>query len=213
MITKIVNYFARKKLLRYKNVNAIGIGNKVTANLNTGKKCIKVFVTKKQKQPKDIVPKRILGIKTDVEEIGEIKLQKDTKRYMPLQGGCSIGHRAITAGTLGCIVYKKGVWDADTGDYIISPSAFNRFFSKFKLSTTDVPFILSNNHVLADSSYDTNMDKRGSHIYQPGPLDGGTAPAIAYLYDYMPYNVSKNYIPGHHSCIWPILLYNQLSYN
>jgi len=43
-----------------------------------------------------------------------------TKRFRPAPGGVSIGNVLVTAGTLGCLVYKKGQ-----------------------------PFILSNNHVLA----------------------------------------------------------------
>ena len=45
--------------------------------------------------------------------------------------------------------------------------------------------ILSNNHVLANS----NNAKLGDAIYQPGPVDGGTASDhIADLYDYVPIN-------------------------
>jgi hypothetical protein len=53
----------------------------------------------------------------------------------------SIGHYQITAGTLGCLVSKNGQ-----------------------------TFILSNNHVLADS----NKGQIGDAILQPGAYDGGT---------------------------------------
>ena len=63
---------------------------------------------------------------------------------------------SISAGTLGCIVSKD-----------------------------EQAFILSNNHVLADS----NQAQLGDTILQPGPADGGTlADAIATLEDYMPIN-------------------------
>jgi hypothetical protein len=65
-------------------------------------------------------------------------------RVRPLKIGYSIGHYRITAGTLGCFAQrsgdKKGV------------------------------YILSNNHVMANS----NEAKEGDAIYQPGKHDGGS---------------------------------------
>jgi hypothetical protein len=64
------------------------------------------------------------GIPTDVIQTGIFRaLQDPTKRHRPAPGGVSIGHRDITAGTLGCLVKKNGQ-----------------------------PVILSNNHVLANSN-------------------------------------------------------------
>lgn len=63
-------------------------------------------------------------------------------RSRPAPGGVSIGHHRITAGTLGCVV--------------MGPD--NRYY------------ILSNNHVLANSN-NTNL---GEAVYQPGPADGGS---------------------------------------
>jgi hypothetical protein len=67
----------------------------------------------------------------------------------------SIGHRDITAGTLGCWVKKNGQF-----------------------------FILSNNHVLANS----NAAQIGDPILQPGPYDGGSLPGdhIANLSEFIP---------------------------
>ena len=64
-------------------------------------------------------------------------------RMRPLRAGYSVGHHAITAGTLGCFVLK--------GKEI---------------------FMLSNNHVLANS----NQAKIGDAILQPGNYDGGKNP-------------------------------------
>lgn len=61
----------------------------------------------------------------------------------PTPCGVSVGHPNITAGTLGCLV-KKG----------------------------ENHYILSNNHVLADS----NAAEPGDRVLQPGPADGGTSP-------------------------------------
>jgi len=47
-------------------------------------------------------------------------------------------------------------------------------------------FILSNNHVLADC----NRGRVGDQIVQPGPVDGGIAPPIATLSDFVPLDFS-----------------------
>ncbi len=75
--------------------------------------------------------------------------------YRPSPGGVSVGHYAITAGTLGCLVTKN-----------------------------NQTYILSNNHVLANS----NTAKIGDAIVQPGPLDGGkvTKHVIANLSEFVP---------------------------
>jgi hypothetical protein len=77
------------------------------------------------------------------------------ERVRPAPGGVSIGHRDITAGTLGCLVKKNGEI-----------------------------FILSNNHVLANS----NDASPGDAILQPGPHDGGKYPddQIADLMGFVP---------------------------
>lgn len=62
-------------------------------------------------------------------------------KQSPLLIGCSVGHPNTTAGTLGCFVEIEG----GTG-----------------------PYILSNNHVLADE----NRATLGDPIRQPGPFDG-----------------------------------------
>ena len=76
-------------------------------------------------------------------------------RIRPTPCGVSVGHVSTTAGTLGCLVEVDGQ-----------------------------RYVLSNNHVLADTSNGTP----GDSIVQPGPLDGGTSQAddIAILYDFEP---------------------------
>ena len=72
-------------------------------------------------------------------------------RIRPARPGFSVGHFKITAGTIGA------------GAYDLSP-------------VPGIPpryYILSNNHVLANS----NNANIGDPILQPGPFDGGTAPA------------------------------------
>ncbi len=85
----------------------------------------------------------------DVQYIGRVAKRAvpwHQQRNRPLLMGGSIGHFKITAGTLGCFVTATG---------------------------SDAPFILSNNHVLADE----NRAKKGDDIIQPGQIDGGVRPA------------------------------------
>jgi len=108
-----------------------------------------------QLKKKDLIPKSIGDEITDVIETGLIRaLKARTDRWRPAPGGVSIGHEWITAGTLGCLVKKGGQI-----------------------------FILSNNHVLADS----NNAPIGSAILQPGKHDGGTfTDRIAVLSEFVP---------------------------
>lgn len=141
---------AQLELLKKKNVVAVGIGRKKVKGVDTGERSIVVSVTRKLPlaalEAKDWIPDSMSGIKTDVIETGEIKaLAARTDRWRPAPGGVSIGHEWITAGTLGCLVRKSDY--PEEGD-----------------------FILSNNHVLADS----NSAPLNSAILQPGKHDGGS---------------------------------------
>ena len=70
------------------------------------------------------------------------------RRLRPAQGGFSVGHYQITAGTLGTCCY-------DLSPFPGIPSRY---------------YILSNNHVLANA----NNARVGDPILQPGPYDGGS---------------------------------------
>ncbi len=176
------------------NVLGVGIGHKVKDGLDTGEPCLSVFVT--QKLDPDLlsdsarVPKTLAGrkFKTDVIETGEIfagvdpailelqqvktngdatpkrwsdemtlteeyggvDIQSLRGRLRPCEGGYSIGHYKVTAGTYGTAVYRAREF----------PGVPTKFF------------ILSNNHVLAN----TNDARIGDPILQPGRYDGGTVP-------------------------------------
>lgn len=150
-----IDYKTKKELLKKENVIGFGLGKKVVKGKKTNKNCITILVLKKQPlnllASSDVVPEKINKIQTDIVEVGIIRALSDRKtsiqsshhttRYRPAIGGISIGHKDITAGTLGCIVYKD-----------------------------NYPYILSNNHVLANS----NSAQNGDPILQPGPYDGGT---------------------------------------
>jgi len=135
------------QLMSLGNVVATGIGYKIAGDTPTDEVSIVVSVSKKlpvaQLTESAMVPKSLDGLKTDVIETGPIVAFQDPKqRLRPARAGCSIGHHLITAGTLGCLV-KSG----------------------------DQVYILSNNHVLANS----NAAQNGDPIWQPGKYDGGTS--------------------------------------
>lgn len=122
------------QLLSRANVVATGIGYKTTRGKKTSTLSIVCSVTGKVPRARlvdrDRVPATMDGIATDVVLTGPIRaLQSHTDRHRPAPGGVSIGHRDITAGTLGCLVKKDGVIH-----------------------------ILSNNHVLANSNNAENGD-------------------------------------------------------
>ncbi|MGD9900388.1 MAG: hypothetical protein AB7T22_14785 [Calditrichaceae bacterium] len=139
---------ARKELHSKPNVIATGIGYKTTQGERTKELALICSVdTKKTKNAlsaMELIPASIQNIPTDVYPTGLIHaFQPPTGRFRPAPGGVSIGHKDITAGTLGCLVKKNN-----------------------KL------FIISNNHVLANS----NNATKGDAILQPGPYDGGKYP-------------------------------------
>lgn len=150
---------ARNELLSHRNVVATGIGYKTTGRERTSELCIVCSVEQKlpaaELSSDDLVPAAVEGAMTDVVETGRIRaFESPTDKFRPAPGGTSIGHFAITAGTLGCLVQRGGE-----------------------------TFILSNNHVLANS----NDASIGDAILQPGPFDGGNTPAnqIATLEDFV----------------------------
>ena len=147
-------------LLARSFVVATGIGWKITRGERTDALCVVCSVSRKLPEPEltslDLVPASLDGLPTDVVETGPIRaLGSRTERVRPAPGGTSIAHRDVTAGTLGCLVQKNGEI-----------------------------FILSNNHVLANS----NAARAGGPILQPGPHDGGTSPRdrIAVLHEFVP---------------------------
>ena len=148
-----------KDLLKKKNVIIYYTGNKVVGGVVTARTSIRVGVREKiplaQLKKKDIIPARIQGVETDVFQTEEINAQIDRKaRHRPAPPGVSVSHASVTAGTLGMIVKKDG-WQ----------------------------YILSNNHVLANS----NDAKMGDQTWQPGSYDGGgPADTIGHLSDFVP---------------------------
>jgi len=169
------------------NVVGLGVGVKWTNGQPTGEPALLVLVTHKvgpeQLSPADLVPETLANMQTDVLAIGypmagwgqsqEAGSQTLARRIRPAAGGYSVGHFRITAGTIATCVY-----DILPGGTVSPPAPGVGIPPKY--------YILSNNHVLADS----NAASLGDPILQPGPYDGGANPAdrIAILSRFIPIN-------------------------
>ena len=153
-------------LLQKRNVVGVGLGYKIRRGEITGELSLIVSVVRKVPKvalhTEDLVPKSLDGLRTDVVETGILRAlplgSRDLSprdRWRPVVvPGVSIGHYKITAGTFGCLVRRD-----------------------------EELFILSNNHVLAN----TNDCEDWDPILQPGPTDGGREnDRIARLAEYVP---------------------------
>jgi hypothetical protein len=157
------------RLMSMSNVVATGVGFKIAGDVQTNEPAVVVSVVKKlpviQLSESSLVPKTLGGMKTDVVETGKIFALQDPRQKMrPARPGISLGHYQITAGTLGCLVQRNGQ-----------------------------VYILSNNHVLANS----NAGQLGDAILQPGPYDGGSsADQIGTLEQFIPVGFNEISPPG-----------------
>lgn len=172
----------RKRLLTKKHVVGCGIGIKEKGGRPTTTPAIMVFVDKKRPVAsltrKERIPELLNGIATDVVEVGNLRLLTSdhdirTKEMRPARPGISIGHYLVSAGTFGAVAY-----DGTTGE----------------------PLILSNNHVLANSSAGDNARaKEGDPVYQPGTYDGGNAKdTIGHLLRFVPIHAESQPV----ECTW-----------
>ena len=155
----------QRNIFQIPQVVGVGKGYKSVRGRVTRKPALIVMV--KEKLPLSSlahhmrIPRFIEGVKTNVVEVGEIRLLGRTDYHRPVQPGMSIGHYKITAGTFGAAVK-----DRHTGELLI----------------------LSNNHILANIT--NGRDGRackGDPILQPGPYDGGREDqVIGYLERFVP---------------------------
>src|SRR5712692_7910460 len=165
------------------NVVGLGIGVKHKDGQPTGEPALLVLVTHKidktQLSSADLAPPKLQDMQTDVLAIGfpfaggdsGASIQTLAQRIRPAKGCYSVGHIAITAGTIGTCAY-----DILPGGTVSPPHHGVGIPPKF--------YILSNNHVLAN----VNAASLGDPIVQPGPFDGGVDPAdrIARLSRFIP---------------------------
>ena len=167
------------------NVVGMGVGVKWKKGEPTGEPALVVLVTQKLEKEMvsraDRVPTKMQDVQTDVLAIGypvagggaplEAGTQSLARRARPAGGGYSVAHTEVTAGTVATVVY-----DILPGGGVSPP--------RHGIGIPPRYYILSNNHVLANS----NDAHTGDPIVQPGPFDGGTDPAdrIATLSRFVP---------------------------
>jgi len=152
-------------ILKY-GVNEVKVGEKYVDGEATGESAFVVGVTTKlaanKLDPERMIPSKIAGVKTDVQELPEIRAQVLTrhtqnplsyhassqhiKKYRPLQGGISSGNEAISAGTLGWYYIKNNEL---------------------------MPW--SNSHVYFQDPFRSISEQTTVKIKQPGTHDGGTS--------------------------------------
>jgi len=153
MISREAEEYIRREILRKANVVGYSrrLKKKIKGGIVTDIDCIVIYVSKKLPlnllRAEDVIPAEIMGIKTDVIEIGEIKfLQADkTRKFRPLKMGISVGNYSITAGTIGWMFERNGE-----------------------------VFLGSNAHVLVDDPTKEPSEVKERRIVQPGRYDGGT---------------------------------------
>lgn len=144
-----------KNLMEHPDVVRAAKGYRMRNGQRTNEVCIVVGVRKKKPSAQlsgaRIIARRIDDWETDVQEVGILEAPPPIRAAGPLSltapkrpcpPGYSIGHPKITAGTLGYYVMR---------------------------GSGNEHYILSNNHVMANS----NDASIGDYIYQPGPYDGG----------------------------------------
>jgi streptolysin S family bacteriocin protoxin len=137
---------AEKIFLQIPGVVGTAVGLKEVEGKLTEEIVFKVYVQKKKDQrdisQNEIIPEEILGVKTDVLEIGDTQLEDDESEYRPICGGIQITTEKSSSGfgTLGCLAI-----DNTNNDIVL----------------------LSNRHVLADNGEEVN-----DLVGQPGkPCD------------------------------------------
>lgn len=146
------------------NVMGVGIGPKMRDGKPTGDLSVHVYVEYKIERaalPKDmLLPTQVESVPVDVIESGRFASQLipiQRQRLRPARPGCSVGFESaggrVNAGTFGAVVELRGE-----------------------------EYILSNNHVLAD----TNTLPLGTDIYQPGSFDSIDGEPIARLAKFIP---------------------------
>lgn len=131
------------ELMGCANVVATGVGYKIIDGKLTDTPSIICSVANKvaasSLSSRDLVPAEIGGVPTDVVATGILRaFQAPTGRFRPAPGGVSVGHKDITAGTLGCWVRRNGQWmilsnnhvlanvnAAKMGDVILQPGSYD----------------------------------------------------------------------------------------
>lgn len=164
-----------KSLIKRANVVSVGCGYKFKDGKRTDEICIIVGVAEKLPQiglsAADVIPASVDGVAIDVVETGQFKSLQEIDPTKK--------HRPAIPGT-------------SIGEKTVTAGTFGCVVERNRQR-----LLLSNNHVFAAS----NSAKIGSDIYQPGPIDGGTAAdKIGTLFDFVPIDFGGFTDPTPPSC-------------
>ena len=154
-------------------IQGLGIGEKVSHGRPTGDLALRVYVDHKKPVaaldnpvPKAVNIGDVQDVTTDVVAIGTVEPELFADRARPCMPGCGIGHRRVTAGTLGAIVRRAG---------------------------DDGRFALSNAHVLADDGLAQRGDQVLQPAVEDG---GGEGDVVAHLEDFVPFQFGGDGFPN-----------------
>lgn len=120
---KILN---KKGVVSISSTESEDLKPKLVGGRDSGEKSIVVRVKKKlpknEISKKDLIPSKINGILTDVQETDEIHFLSlsRTDKWVPAPGGVSCGHFNITAGTLGMWASRNGVWGILSNNHVLA---------------------------------------------------------------------------------------------
>lgn len=122
---------AARRWVAEPGIQGFGIAERITDGKQLPELALKVYVAEKLPESKldGVVPGRVkfpgagLEAETDVEAIGEVRLEGLTSRIRPARPGFSVNHANCGRGTFGCVVRRAG--------------------------STEL-FLLSNSHVIGD---------------------------------------------------------------
>jgi hypothetical protein len=164
----MVSLLSAKKMIEgifLKRNDIIGVGvDEIT-------KTIKVYINCEETCDTDSIPGTIGGYPVEIIPIGAFTPLSDggyrTLQFRPVVGGISAAHASVSAGTIGAVIRNR---------------------------ITGQKLILSNNHVFANTSSDTNgYASEGDPILQPGRADGGLfgTDEVATLYRWVPFHDTK----------------------
>lgn len=208
----------REDLLRRANVVGVGTGPKRRDGRETGEEAVIVFVTEKLPESElaseDICPKTVTlddeEVPTDVVQSGEIWAQAvaveetvpdRTARYRPAPASVSVGHPAVSAGTLGTppLVTEAGDLvfvtnthvaapppDADEGDPCLQPGPHDGGDLDDRIGTLSefAPIDRTEkNHTDSALVSIDPVDVRDNEILEIGPLAGFQEPTFDATYE------------------------------
>ncbi len=169
----------KHNILKRGNVVGVGVGYKMVEGKFTDELSIVCSVSNKKPGSKldsaDMVPGILRDVPTDVFETGEVIAFQDPKgKIRPAPGGVSIGHRAVTAGTLGLWVKKDGEFhilsnnhvmansnDANIGDDILQPGPHDSGVESIAKLAQFVPIEFAGPENLVDAAIAKAVESEG----------------------------------------------------